>query len=139
MSTFVAMLITASAAIIFVLGLVHLVYTFVGNRFEPRDAELLESMKNVSPVITRSTTMWKAWLGFNASHSYGAILFGVVYGYLAIAHAALLTQSAFLLLVGLLLLLGYLFLAVRYWFRIPLLGIALASAFYVIALIVNVM
>jgi hypothetical protein len=27
--------------------------------------------------------MWKAWVGFNASHSYGAILFGLVYGYLA--------------------------------------------------------
>ncbi len=28
-------------------------------------------MQQVSPVITRQTTMWKAWVGFNASHSYG--------------------------------------------------------------------
>jgi hypothetical protein len=32
---------------------------------------------------------------------YGAILFGLVYGYLAAAHSSLLFQSPFLLLVGL--------------------------------------
>jgi hypothetical protein len=30
-------------------------------------------MEEVSPVIARETTMWKAWVGFNG---YGAILFG---------------------------------------------------------------
>ena len=26
----------------------------------------------------------KAWIGFNISHSLGALLFGVIYGYLAV-------------------------------------------------------
>ena len=41
-------------------------------------------------MITRETTMWKAWVGSNASDSYGAILFGAVYGYLSLTHSAFL-------------------------------------------------
>ena len=28
--------------------------------------------------------MWRAWVGFNATHGFGLILFGALYGYLAI-------------------------------------------------------
>ncbi len=91
-------------------------------------------LREVSPVITRQTTMWKAWIGFNASHSYGAILFGLVYGYLALVHGPLLFGSPFLLTVGLLLLGGYVFLAQRYWFSVPFRGIVLATTLYVLAL-----
>jgi len=43
--------------------------------------------------------MWKAWIGFNASHSLGAVLFGQVYGYLVLAHAPMLLSSPFRLAV----------------------------------------
>ena len=128
-------LIAVSAAVILLLGLLHLLYTFYGPKFLPRDPELLARMREVSPVITRQTTMWKAWVGFNASHSFGAILFGVVYGYLSLVHAAFLFQSTFLLLFGLALLLGYLFLAKSYWFSIPLRCILLATVLYAAALL----
>ncbi len=137
LSTLAPLFIAASAAIIMLLGLVHLLYTFSGPKLLPRDRELRARMEQVSPVITRETTMWKAWIGFNASHSYGAILFGAVYGYLSLAHSALLLQSAFLLLLGLLLLGGYVFLGKRYWFSVPFRGILLATGLYVIALIIN--
>jgi hypothetical protein len=81
--------------------------------------------------------MWKAWVGFNASHGYGAILFGAVYGYLSLVHSAFLFQSPFLLSLGLLLLGGYVFLGKRYWFSVPFRGILLATVFYVIALVIN--
>ena len=124
------MLIAAGAAIILLLGLIHLRYTFHGPKLHPRDPALRAQLEAVSPVITRETTMWKAWIGFNANHSYGAILFGGVYGYLALAHAAFLFQSRFLLLLGLLLLAGYVFLGWRYWFSVPFRGIVLAAALY---------
>ena len=79
--------------------------------------------------------MWKTWIGFNASHSFGAILFGAVYCYLSLVHSAFLFQSTFLLSLGLLALLGYVFLAKRYFFRTPFLGILLATFLYVLALI----
>ena len=131
-----ASLIAASAAIILVLGLIHLLYTFHGPKLHPRDPDLQERMRSVSPVITRQTTMWKAWIGFNASHSYGAILFGAIYGYLALVQRTLLFQSTYLLMLGLLLLLGYVFLGKRYWFSVPYRGILLATACYVAALVV---
>src|SRR5688572_12148125 len=77
-------LVAASAAIVLLLGLIHLLYTFHGPKLSPRDPELQRRMQEVSPVITRQTTMWKAWIGFNASHGYGAVLFGAVYGYLSL-------------------------------------------------------
>ena len=131
------MLLAASAAIILLLGILHLKITFRGNKLHPRDPALEARMREVSPQITRETTMWKTWIGFNASHSIGAILFGLIYGYLALAHAALLFRSPFLLAVGFLTLAGYCFLGVRYWFSIPFRGITLATALYVAALVTN--
>jgi hypothetical protein len=129
----------ASAAVIFALGALHLVYTFHGTKLQPRDADLRRRLEQVSPVITRETTMWRAWVGFNASHSYGALMFGAVYGYLALLHGAFLFQSWFLLALGLVLLAGYAFLGKRYWFRVPYRGILLAMAFYVVALFIRAM
>ena len=137
MITLASWLMAASAAIILLLGLVHLLYTFRGNKLHPRDAELETSMQATSPVLTRETTMWKAWVGFNASHSLGAILFGLIYGYLALAHGSLLFQSPYLLLVGLCLLAGYVFLGRVYWFSVPFRGIVAATVFYVLALCAN--
>lgn len=125
-----SLLVFASAAIIAGLGVVHLWFTFVGPELRPREVELENRMKAVSPVITRQTTMWKAWIGFNASHSFGALLFGAIYGYLALAKSALLFQSTFLAIVGGLLLAGYIILGKLYWFRVPFRGIVLASILY---------
>jgi len=130
-------LVAASAAIVLLLGLLHLLYTFRGSKLHPRDAALEARMKEVSPVLTRQTTMWKAWVGFNASHSYGAILFGLVYGYLAVAHGSFLFQSPFLLVVGLCLLAGYVFLGKVYWFSVPFRGIVLSTVLYVASLVIG--
>jgi hypothetical protein len=136
-STVASLLLAGSAAIILLLGLIHLLYTFYGPKLLPRDHDLKARMQQVSPVITRETTMWKAWVGFNASHSYGAIFFGLVYGYLSLAHSAFLFQSAFLLSLGVLLLGGYVFLGKCYWFSVPFPSIVLATFFYVGAVIIN--
>jgi hypothetical protein len=79
--------------------------------------------------------MWKAWVGFNASHSFGAILFGAVYDYLAVVQSTFLFRSQFLLGLGLLLLVGYALLGKFYWFSTPLRGIVLAMLLYLGGLI----
>jgi hypothetical protein len=137
LSRYAPFLIAGSAAIITLLGLLHLLYTFYGPKLQPRDRDLKARMQEGYPVITRETTMWKAWIGFNASHSFGAILFGAVYGYLSLAHSDFLFQSRFLLSLGLLLLGGYAFLGRRYWFSVPFRGILLATLFYILALVIN--
>lgn len=124
-------LISLSAAIVLILGTIHLAYTFWGTMLRPRDPAVQVAMSATHPVLTRKTTMWRAWIGFNASHSLGAILFGLFYGYLALAHPAVLFQSAFLLAVGLVTLAAYLLLAKLYWFRIPFAGILIAFIWFV--------
>lgn len=134
MITLASILLAASAAVILLLGLAHLLFTFRGPQLHPREAALEAAMKQVSPVLTRQTTMWKAWIGFNASHSTGAICFGLVYGYLALVHGDLLFRSPFLLLVGLAMLCAYVALARAYWFSIPRRGIGLATVLYLAAM-----
>jgi hypothetical protein len=87
-------------------------------------------MSQISPVITKETTMWRCWVGFNASHSMGLILFGLVFGYLALAHGRLLFQSPFLLVVGLAMLGGLVVLCKLYFFSAPLAGISISLACY---------
>jgi hypothetical protein len=124
-------LMVLSASLIFTLGVVHLVYTFWGPKLTPRDPALEISMSQISPVITNETTMWRCWVGFNTSHSMGLILFGLVFGFLAVAHGQLLFQSPFLLVVGLAMLGGFVVLSKVYFFRVPFAGISVSLACYV--------
>jgi hypothetical protein len=130
-------LMVLSASIIFTLGVAHLVYTFRGPMLTPRDPALQISMSQSSPVISKETTMWRCWVGFNASHSMGLILFGLVFGYLALAHDQLLFQSPFLLVVGLAMLGGVVVLARVYWFSSPFTGVSISLACYVASIVLS--
>jgi hypothetical protein len=127
-------LMVASASITFALGVVHLTYTFCGLKLTPRDPALQTSMSQISPVITKQTTMWRCWMGFNVTHSMGLLLFGLVFGYLAVAHSQLLWKSPFLLGIGLAMLVGLVVLSKVYFFTAPLAGISIALACYVASL-----
>jgi hypothetical protein len=127
-------LMVLSASIVFTLGVVHLVYTFWGPMLTPRDPALQISMNQIAPVITKETTMWRCWVGFNTSHSMGLILFGLVFGYLALAHDQLLFQSPLLLVVGLAMLGCLVVLCKVYFFSVPLTGISISLACYVVSI-----
>ena len=124
-------LMVLSASICFTLGVMHLAYTFRGPLLTPRDPALQISMSQISPVLTNETTIWRCWIGFNASHSMGLILFGLVFGFLALAHGELLFHSPFLLVVGLAMLGGFVVLCKFYFFSAPLRGISISLACYV--------
>jgi hypothetical protein len=136
-NTISSVFIAASAAVILLLGLVHLLYTFRGPKLHPRDRDLMAKMMTVSPVITRETTMWRAWIGFNATHSFFLILFGAVYGYLAMRHSEFLFHSWFLLALGFALLLSCAVVARLYFFTTPFRGVVLAMVLYVFGIFLN--
>jgi hypothetical protein len=121
-------LVATAAAIALYLGSAHVIFTLRGPLLRPRDAALEERMRVVSPVITGQTTMWRVWIGVNASHGFGLVLFAAVYGYLALAEPGVLFGSVFLPAVGGLLLLGYVVLAKTCFFRAPLRAVIAASA-----------
>ncbi len=126
------LLIAASAVVLGSLGCVHLLYTYRGNKLDPRDPAVREAMERANLVITRQTTVWRATKGFNASHSLGIIAFATVYGYLALLRPEVLDGSLFLTGLGMTVLLAYLILARRYFFSIPFRGVALACVLYAI-------
>ncbi len=124
-------LILASAVLVFVLGAGHLYLTYFSHKLHPRDRELSARLQQVPPVISAETTYWRATVGFHVSHSIGALFFGFLYGYLALAQPGFLFHTPFIAALGLLLLLSKLTLARLYWFSTPLRGLALAAACYI--------
>lgn len=123
-------LLLAACALLLVFGLAHLLYTYSGDKLRPRDLSLESHMRDTHMHITRQTSVWRAWIGFNASHSLGIILFSVLYGWLAWRQPDLLFHGRFLGLVGAAVLFSYLVLAWKYWFSVPLLGVSVASLLY---------
>jgi hypothetical protein len=119
------------------LGILHFVYTIRGPKLHPRDADLEARMMAVSPVISPQTTMWRAWVGFNLSHSLCLIFFGTLYSYLALRHSTFLVHSWFLLLLGFVLLLAYAILAKLYWFSVPFVGVVIAAFLYLLVIVIR--
>ena len=123
---------------IFVLfGLLHAIYTLLDirspRRLVPDDATVTHAMTRSRVRLSRGgTTMWQAWVGFNFSHSLGAVLFGAlcIFAGVVIGTVVVPGWALFLLFViGLI----YLVIGVRYWFRIPIAGIAVATCCLLVA------
>jgi hypothetical protein len=131
------LLMFASAAVVFVLGLLHLIYTFWGSKLRPRDRELQAQMGRVSPVISNETTMWRCWIGVNSTHSMSLLLFGVMYGFLALAHPEILFRSAFLIAVGFATLCAFFVLAKLYFFSIPFAGITISLICFIASVVAS--
>jgi hypothetical protein len=115
-----------------VLGTIHLLYTFFTNKFSSRNAGLDEVMKKSFPVLTKQTTMWKAWIGFNASHSFGAMYIGFVNLFLALKYFSIIVNPIFLA-ANILTVLFYLWLGKKYWFSTPFKGILVAACCFLAA------
>jgi hypothetical protein len=123
-------LIGASAAIGLLVGTLHLYGTFFGPDLRPQDPELEARMNEVSLHVSSHTTMWKAWIGFNAILSLGLMLFGLVYGYLAVFAFAILQQTSFLLLVGFIFLASLVVLWKLYTYYLPVVIFAISLVLY---------
>jgi len=119
------------------LGILHALYTFLDirepRRLVPQEPSVALAMAESSLRLARGgTTMWRAWVGFNFSHSLGAILFGMLCIGAGLVLGTLVLP-AWILFVLVLIALLYVGLSVLYWFRIPTMGIALATVCLVIA------
>lgn len=121
------------SAVIGILGAVHLLYTFFTNKFSPRDEKLLEEMKAASPVLTKDISMWNAWIGFNGSHSSGIIFIAAINIFMALKFFPMLHKSHGYFLFTIATLAFYVFLAARFWFSKPLIGVCVTLACYLAA------
>jgi hypothetical protein len=92
----------------------------------PADRELADAMGRSALLLTRRTDVWNAWVGFNLSHSLGAVLFGVVVLLAGRSQRVFDAEAAVFVPLALVVSLAYLALGVRYWFRTPIAGVALS-------------
>src|ERR1700687_3463837 len=122
----------AGASIFGFLGTLHLVYTFFSDKVLARDPAVVEAMKGTSLRISRDTNMWRTWIGFNASHSLGAMLLSAFYLLLAGWQMDVLAGSRPRAVLPVIASAVYLLVAKRYWFAVPFRGIAIASVCFAI-------
>jgi hypothetical protein len=126
----------AGGSVLVILGLLHALYTSADishpRRLVPEIAAVMQAMSESGLRLARGgTTMWRAWVGFNFSHSLGLVTFGfgciavgLSLGSLALPKASLLVPVA----IGA----TYFLLAVRYWFRAPAIGVAAGTLCFII-------
>jgi hypothetical protein len=124
-------LLDLGGGIFVLLGSLHALYTFLDirrpRRLVPQDPAVALAMAESPVRLTRGgTTMWRAWVGFNFSHSVGAVLFGVLCIYAGTLLGTVVIP-AWVLLLFVAVSFIYLGLSVLYWFRIPTAGIGVAS------------
>lgn len=141
MSELSRLLFLAGALPFVVLGLAHAVATprttAQAKGLSPRDPALREAMVQDTVLMTRRTNMWLAWVGFNLSHSLGAILFGVVVVLIGRSQATFESQGALFLPLATVVSATYLVLGIRYWFRAPIVGITLSVMCFVVSWVLS--
>ena len=122
-----------SAAILAVLGLIHLVYTVrdafgTPRYFAPVDRSLLGSMRETKIALApNGHDFWDALIGFHFSHSIGVLLLaGMIV--LETVHPTGWMRPILCAVAAV-----YTLIAWRYWFHIPLIGVAVATVAMTVA------
>jgi len=134
-SPMIATLLVLGGAVFGVLGGLHGIYTLLDlrnpRRLVPADPSVAQAMAHSTLRLSRGATdMWRAWVGFNFSHSLGLLLFAA----LAIwAGARIKTVPTAILPALILISVVYLVLALLYWFRAPVIGVAIGTGCFITA------
>ena len=131
-------LLVIGGSIVALMGAGHAVVTVIDvarpTQFTPIDDSVRESMKSTGLRFARGrTNMWDAWLGFNISHGLGVFIFGAVVIVLGSNCLAPIELSKTVLLAPVVIGLIYFCLAVRFWFYLPAIGIAIATSCFMLA------
>jgi hypothetical protein len=134
----VAQFLVISGAFIFlILGIFHGVLTLQDLRdprtFTPPDEALRLAMQNSSIAIHPQTNLWKAWLGFNLSHSLGLIVFGGAFVAIGLFHFFAFAQILWLQGCATLISTAYLLMSIKFWFSKPVVASGIGLACFIIA------
>jgi hypothetical protein len=134
----VAQFLVISGAFIFLLlGIFHGVWTLQDLRdprtFTPPDDALRLAMQNSVIAIHPQTNLWKAWLGFNLSHSLGLVVFGGTFVAVGLFHFSAFAQILWLQGCAILISTAYWIMSIKFWFSKPVLASGLGLACFVIA------
>jgi hypothetical protein len=122
----------AAAAILSILGVLHLTYTVrdIVSRpryFVPRDPAVLDAMRGTKAALApNGHDFWSVLLGIHLTHSIGLLLFALLIVLTVVTPLPALKP----LMIGVGLVLT--FIAWQFFFHIPLIGVALATTLMVV-------
>src|SRR5215469_15094300 len=124
-------LVASGAALLGLLGTIHIVTTFFTNKLDLREPAAIAAMKATGLVLGGRTSLWNAWVGLNAILGLFLLLFAATYVLLAVRHMSLLRDSPTLVwlpVVG-----GAAYLAIALRFGGPIIEFAVATACFLVA------
>jgi len=117
-----------------ILGAMHLVFTLKDRTkprlIVPRSAEMIKDMQREPLRLTDETTMWRAWIGFNISHSMAVLLVGLGYFYLTARYFSVIQQDIIFLWAAPALSCIFAILSKCFWFSRPLAGSLISTVFF---------
>lgn len=131
------LLIIVGASVFLLLGSLHgaLALRDLGHprAFAPPDPALRLAMQQSSIRLHPEINLWRAWMGFNLSHSLGLVLFGGAFLYVGVLAPEAYASSVLLeaLAVGVAAI--YLLLSVKFFFSRPVAGSAIGLGCFVVA------
>lgn len=130
-------LMIAGALPFLLLGILHALYTALDmrdpRRLVPRDTEVADAMARTTIRVAPVRTMWRAWVGFNLSHSLGAAVFGLIYLLLAVLDFEVLASLPILVYLAVLVGAAYVVLSLKYWFIVPTVGTGVGTLGFLLA------
>jgi len=136
----IAILLILGGSVFGLLGGLHAIYTLLDlrnpRRLVPVNPSVAQAMANSALRLSRGgTDMWRAWIGFNFSHSLGVLLTAA----LAISAGLQINKLPVGIIMPVLILIGcvYLVIALRYWFRGTVIGLAIATGCFAAAWVLS--
>ncbi len=136
-------LLIVGAGIFLLLGMVHAILTLrdLSNprTFTPTDAAVRTAMQAAQLAIApnANTNLWKAWLGFNLSHSLGLLLFGGELFIIGLFQFTLFAHSPLIQSVAILVSAAHFVMSVCFWFSRPAISSAAAFLCFLVATVLS--
>lgn len=131
------LLIIAASSLFVLFGSLHGLFTLKDIRrptyFTPRDPALRVAMQASGIAFHSDVNLWKAWLGFNLTHSLGLFLFGAAFLYIGVSAPDAFRTSPGLQVTAVLVSAAYLAISTQFFFWKPTMGTAATTILFLAA------
>ena len=131
------LLIILGASIFLLLGSLHGTYTLRDlshpRAFTPNDPALREAMQSSGIRFHPSINLWKAWLGFNLTHSLGIVIFGAAFLYVGLFAPQAFAASGLMQVAAVVVAALYFLISLSFFFATPTIGASIGLACFLVA------
>jgi len=101
--------------------------------FTPPDAMLRQAMQQSSIRFRPDINLWRAWLGFNLTHSLGLIVFGSAFLHVGVFQTDTFSSSLLVQMFAVVVSAAYLVVSIKYFFIHPVIGSAIGFVCFLAA------